>query len=101
VRCDFCFAPDPTWNYETTLKHEVTFSEAGITAIDGDSMWAACDTCSTLIECKSVELLVKRVAGELDAEFRGGAAHYMPPLQALYCRLVPTFKARVALGEAA
>lgn len=49
-RCDFCFAPDPTWSFPCEsfpLPEEMRAAESGYESY-GD--WAACDACRSVIE---------------------------------------------------
>lgn len=69
LRCDFCFAPHPTW----TVPCDDFDSSTG----DAGSLgpWAACDTCHLLIEANDCKKLVHRVLRESPSwsDYRGEA----------------------------
>ncbi len=54
--CDFCSSPDVSWNYDAISANAFQVEEITLASIGG---WAACETCSTLIEAGDREGLRK------------------------------------------
>lgn len=63
--CDFCLAPDPTWEYPAARM-----PLQGHPIIDvSEGAWAACDECHALVERADLGALVERsIQGQEQAE---------------------------------
>lgn len=48
--CDFCSTPNPAWEYPVSRDIVTTAPISGRSIDYGNEAWAACDTCSTMIE---------------------------------------------------
>jgi hypothetical protein len=62
--CDFCCARKSVWRYPCTLQVTMATSVGAVTSSDD---WGACDSCSSLIEKKDIDGLVKQVWGSFVA----------------------------------
>ena len=69
ARCDFCSSPDPIKDYECDdyvmrIVHLEDGREVNTQELDSIGVWAACHTCSDLIESDNEEGLIEHSARE-------------------------------------
>ncbi len=83
MRCDFCSAFDPTWEYPA--RTFIAYRVAGFT---GESVgsWAACDPCHVLIEANDRDGLVERSLGRLGVMDEGVRESTGACLRALHAK---------------
>lgn len=68
--CDFCFAPDPVWQYRTRplVLRLLAENQGQVLGQNLGSDWAACTGCAARIEAGDVRGLVARVMRRLQAQ---------------------------------
>jgi hypothetical protein len=59
--CDFCMGSGVRWRYQA--KTFALVSSGLEFGFESDSGWAACDECSSLIECDDWDSIIKRAMG--------------------------------------